>query len=93
MTSKSLIPEMVIGILSIAIGIWSTPILLSSLTSISSEPYRATVDVNSMAYFNLLFSSLSCVLLGLLFFIIGGYLVGIAADALFSRNQKEKGVD
>jgi hypothetical protein len=93
MTSKSLIPELVIGIILLIIGVWTVPLLVPNVLAMTSEPYRATVDVNSMAYFNLLFSGLSCVLLGMIYFILGLYLIGLVVDALFTRNQKEKGVD
>lgn len=69
MTSKTGIPEFIVGAIATYIAVWLFPTVVSIQTFATSEYYRSGVDTSSMPYMSLTISSASCV------FSIGAFLL------------------
>jgi hypothetical protein len=90
--TRTLIPEALAGGGSLGVFLWIFPIVSSINQTLQSEWYRATVDVNGIPYITLILLSALCVLVALLFLLMGIYLSGIVVESFIFAVLKKVGL-
>jgi len=83
MSSKTGIPEFVVGAIATVVSVWLFPSVSTIQTFALSEYYRSVVDTSSMQYMSLTLSAASCVLAIGAFVLIAAYCDCICIEKLY----------
>jgi hypothetical protein len=82
MTSKSHIPEAIVGSMGLGMAAWLIKNVFPINSTITSEAFRSTVNTASMEYYTLDLVSVLCIMAAVAFLMVGIYFTSIVIEDL-----------
>ena len=90
MTSRTGIPEAITGFIAAWFSVWIFPSAVSIQQFIMSDAYKATVDVNSASYTQMLLASAGVVLNVAFFVIVAVYCSIVVVEKIYYWYKEKK---
>jgi len=83
MTSKTGVPEFVVGAVSSWIAIWLFPMVVNIQQFVLSDYYKSTIDTTGTMYQSILLSSASCVMFVGVFILTAVYCDAVVCEKVY----------